>query len=176
MATVFQQFYPEEAMFLGTAFPQYKKINGTNFPVSGLYFDAADGSNEQAFWKFRAINYGAGNGNFTIDIEWYADTATAAQSVVWDAQLSAISPNTDDIDIETDGLDTENTVTDAQIAGVDQRLHRATITLVRANLDGVAADDYCTIVIRRDTTAANPDTLSGDAVLVLMTISYSDTA
>lgn len=175
MATVFHQFRPEEATFLGTAFPQYKKINGTSFPVSGLYYDAA--TDEAAFFVFRAINYGAGNDDFTIDIEWYADTATAAQNIVWEAQVGVMTPNSDDADIETKALGTLNFVQDAQIAGVDQRPHRATITLLRANLQSVAADDFVFLRIARDANGTSAtDDLAGDGVLTLTTVSYSDTA
>lgn len=170
MATVFHQFKPEEATFLATAFPQYKKINGTSFPVSGLYYDAA--TDEAAFFVFRAINYGSGN--ITLDIEWYADTAIGTQSIVWEAQLGVMTPNTDDANIETKALATLNFVQDAQIVGVDQRPHRATITI--SNLDSIAADDWVVLRIARDANGTSAtDDLAGDAVLTLATLSYSDT-
>ena len=59
MATVKHTFLPEEVQFLATLFPAYSKVNGTNFPVSGLAFDAA--ADEFAYWKFKAQNYGSGN-------------------------------------------------------------------------------------------------------------------
>lgn len=169
MATVYQQFLPEEAIFRSTAFPQYVKANGTTIPVSGLAYNAADGANEQAFWRFRAINYASGN--LTIHVDWYADTALSGD-VVWDAQIAAITPDTDTQDIETDALAIENTVTDSHLGTTGQRLHRAVITL--SNLDALAADDYVALVIRRDTTAANPDTMAGDAIVIMVTVSYSD--
>jgi hypothetical protein len=84
---------PEEAQFLATAFPAYVKNNGSNFPVSGLAFDAA--SDEAAFWKFVATSYGSGN--LTVRIYWYADTASSGD-VIWDVSISAITANTDSQD------------------------------------------------------------------------------
>ena len=54
MATVYHQLLPEEAQFLATAFPQYLRTLGTNFPVPGLAYDAA--ADEAAFWKLAALN------------------------------------------------------------------------------------------------------------------------
>src|SRR5262245_21571555 len=99
MGTVKHVQLPEESQFLASAFPAYVKTNGTNFPVSGLAFDA--GADEAACWKFIAQNYGAGN--LTLNIFWYADTATSGD-VVWGAQIAAITPNSDTQDVETDGL------------------------------------------------------------------------
>lgn len=169
MATVRHQFLPGEAQFLGSEFPQYKKVNGSNFPVDGLYFDDGGSSTaEAAFWRFLADAYASGN--VTLDLYWYADTASSGD-VVWDAQLSAITPETDTQDIETDGLATENTVTDSHLGTTAQRIHKATITL--SNLDSLAAGDLCHLRIARDADNAS-DTLSGDVVLVLVEASYSD--
>lgn len=169
MATVYQQLLPEEAQFLATAFPQLLKINGTNFPVSGLAYDAT--TDEAAFWKFRAHNYGSGN--LTLDIEWYADTASSA-NVVWEAQIAAITPNTDTQDIETDALATLNFVQDTHLGTTGQRLHRATITI--SNLDSLAADDYVALRLARDANGTSAtDDLTGDAIVTLVTLSYSDT-
>jgi hypothetical protein len=169
MATVYHHLLPEEAQYLATAFPQYVKNNGTNFPVSGLAYDAGDNSNEKAFWKLIAVNYGSGD--LTLDIFWYADTASSGD-VLWSASISAITPNTDTQDIETDGLATASTVTDSHLGTTNQRLHKATITV--SNLDSLAANDHVTISIMRDTTAANADTMTGDTILVVAILSYSD--
>lgn len=166
MATVRHQLLPEEAQFLASAFPQYVKNNGTSFPVSGLAFDAA--SDEAAFWKFLADNYGSGN--LTIDIFWYADTATSGD-VVWEAQLAAITPDTDSQDIETKALATLNNVTDSHLGTVGQRVHKASITL--SNLDSIAAGDLCHLRIARDANNV-ADTMTGDAIITAIEVSYSD--
>jgi len=165
MATVTQQLDPGSGQFLATAFPALVR-GGTNFPVLGLAYDAA--ANEAAFWLIRAVNYGTGN--VTVHVDWYADTATTGD-VVWQAQLAAITPDTDTQDVETKALATLNTVTDTHLGTVGQRLHRAIITVT--NLDALAVNDDLWIRIARD--AANvADTMAGDAVLALATVSYSD--
>lgn len=161
-------FYPDAAKFLGSAFPAFKIALGSNFPVDGLYFDAS--IQESAFWKFIAENYGSGN--ITIDIWWYADTASSG-TVVWEAQLSAITPNTDSQNIETDALATLNYVQDTHLGTTGQRVHHCQITL--SNLDSIAADDLCHLKIARDADGTNAaDSMTGDAVLLVARISYSD--
>jgi len=168
MATVYlPPFLPEGALFLSSTFPEYAKVNGTNFPVSSLKYDAA--ADEAAFWKFSAINYGSGN--LTLDILWYADNATSGD-VVLGAAISAITPNTDTQDIETDGLATENTVTDSHLGTTGQRVHLATITI--SNLDSIAANDLVHLRIRR-VGSNGSDTMANDMHFLLAVMSYSDT-
>ena len=162
--TVFSQ-----TQFLTSAFPAYTKINGTSFPVPTLAYDAA--TDEAAFWSLIASNYGSGN--VTLTIFWYADTATTA-NVVWEAQLAAITANTDTQDVETDGLATLNFVQDTHLGTTGQRVHSCVITI--SNLDSLAADDYCTLRIARDANGTNAtDDMAGDAMLLCATLSYSDT-
>lgn len=167
MATIYQIFDPFSAATLASAYATPVKVNGTNYPVTGAAFDAA--ADESAFFKFRAVRYGSGN--LTVDIDWYADTASSGD-VVFGAAIAAITPNTDTQDIETDALATENTVTDSHIGTTGQREHRATITV--SNLDSLAADDFVTLRIRRIGSSGS-DTLTGDAIVTLVGVSYSDT-
>lgn len=167
MATVYQTLVPEGAAYLATTFPEYKNVAGTNFPVTSLAYDAS--ADEAAFWKTRAVRYASGN--LTVDIEWYADTASSGD-VVFGVSIAAITPNTDTQDIETDGLATENTVTDSHLGTTNQRLHRATVTV--SNLDSLAADDFLVIRLRR-LGSNGSDTMTGDALVTLITVSYSDT-
>jgi hypothetical protein len=166
VATVVQSLDVGAAQFLSTAFPALVK-NGTNFPAVGLAFDAA--SDEAAFWMWRAVSYGSGN--LTIDLDWYADTATSGD-VIFEAQIAAITPNTDTQDVETDSLATANSVTDTHLGTTGQRLHRCSITV--SNLDSLAANDDVWLRIARDANNAS-DTLTGDAVLVGISVSYTDT-
>lgn len=169
MATVYlPPFTPESALFLATTFPEYAKVNGTNFPVTSLKFDAA--LDEAAFWKFQALNYGSGN--LTVDILWYADTASSGD-VVFGAAISAITPNTDSQDVETDGLATENTVTDSHLGTTGQRVHLCSITV--SNLDSLANLDLVHMRIRRLGSTSGSDTMSNDACILLVVVSYSDT-
>lgn len=169
MATRKILLLPEEAQFLASAFPQYVKNLGTNFPVPGLAYDAT--TDEAAFWRFVAADYGSGS--ITIRVFWYADTATSA-NVVWEAQLSAITPDSDTQDIETDGLAALNFVQDTHLGTTGQRVHSATITL--SNLDSIAAGDLCTLRIARDANSTSAtDDMTGDAILLAAEVSYSDT-
>lgn len=165
MATVYQQLDPGGAQFLATAFPALVK-NGTNLPVVGLAYDAA--TDEAAFWLLRAVNYGSGN--LTVAVDWYADTATSGD-VVWEVQLAAITPDTDTQDVETKTLATASTATNTHLGTTGQRLHRAVVTA--SNLDSLAANDDLWVRLARDANNA-ADTLTGDAIVVLVTISYSD--
>jgi hypothetical protein len=168
MATVTIELHPEQAQFLSTNFPQYTKINGTNFPVPGLAFDAA--TDEAAFFNFIATNYGSGN--LTVRVYWYADTASTG-NVVWEAQISAITVNTDTQDVETDGLATLNFVQDTHLGTTGQRVHSADITL--SNLDSIAVGDFCTLRLARDANGTNAtDDMAGDAIVLMTTVSYSD--
>ena len=167
MASVYRELQPEQASYLGSTFPGYSKVNGTNFPVSGLYFDAA--ADEAAFWKLQALLYGSGN--LTLDLEWYADSATSGV-VRWGGAIAAITPDTDSQDVETKAFATETTVDDTHLGTTGQRLHRCTITI--SNLDSLAAGDVVWLRIRR-IGSNGADTMTGDAILVKATLSYSDT-
>jgi len=166
MATVYHTFEPAAGVPPASGYATLDVIAGTNFPVPVLDFDAA--TDEAIFFIFRAINYASGN--VTVDLDWYADTA-ASGDVVWAAQLAAITPDTDTQDIETDALATANTVTDSHLGTTDQRLHRASITV--SNLDSIAADDWVVLKVYRDADNG-ADTMTGDASLALVTVSYAD--
>jgi hypothetical protein len=167
MATVRQVLAPEAASYLASAFPQFVKNNGTNFPVTGLAFDAA--ATETAYWRWTALGYGSGN--ITCDIEWYADTASSGV-VRWEAAIAAITPDTDTQDVETKAFATALTVDDTHLGTTGQRVHQATITI--SNLDSIAAQDEVWLKFSRLGAHAN-DTMTGDAILVSLRLSYSDT-
>lgn len=167
MATVALTLSPGSHTPPSSTFPAPVKNAGTNFPVDGLAFDAA--ADETTYWRIRMWRYGSGN--ITIDLDWYADTATSG-NVVWGAAIAAITPDTDSQDVETKAFATENTVTDSHLGTTGQRLHRAQITV--SNLDSVAADDMVWLRIRRIGSNGS-DTMSGDAILTNPHVSYSDT-
>src|ERR1700752_3317762 len=161
MATVKHQLAPSEAQMYATNFPQFTRVSGTNFPVDGLAFDAS--TDEAAVWKLIADNYGSGN--LTLDIYWYADTATSA-NVVWEAQIAAITADADTQDIETKSLATLNFVQDTHLGTTGQRVHKCTITI--NNLDSIAAGDLLHIRIARDANSPNAtDDMTGDANMML---------
>lgn len=167
MATVTLELDPAAAHFQTSAFPAFVKIAGTNHPVPSLAFDAA--SDEAAFWSFIATSYGSGN--LTVRVFWYADTASSGD-VVFEAQIAAITANTDSQDIETDGLATANSATDTHLGTTGQRLHSVDITV--SNLDSIAAGDHVVLRLARDANNGS-DTMTGDALVVKVVVTYSDT-
>lgn len=168
MANVVLWFRPGEAYFSATLFAPYLRNLGTNFPVPVLKYDAA--ADWSAYWDFEAYNYASGN--LTLDIMWYADTATSGD-VIWGAQIAAITPNTDSQDIETKAFATATTVTDTHLGTTGQRLHLAP-SLTISNLDSLTAGDDVTLRIYRDADAAG-DTMAGFAFLRRAELSYLST-
>lgn len=160
-----QALTPGAAEYLAANFPQLNKINGTNIPVTALFFDAA--TKESAFWRFQISNYAGGN--LTLTLLWYADTASASD-VIWGCKIAAITPDTDTQDIETDGQASAQTVTDTHLGTTGQRLHTCAITI--SNLDSLASGDDLSIEVYRD-AAAGGDTMTGDAGLVYGVVTWS---
>lgn len=140
---------------------------GTNFPVPGLAFDAS--TQESAFWLLRAANYGSGN--LTLNFLWYADTASSGD-VKFDAAIAAITPDADTQDVETKSFATATTVTDSHLGTTGQRVHQASITI--SNLDSLASGDMLALRLRR-VAADGADTMTGDAIVSDLELSYSDT-
>jgi hypothetical protein len=167
MATVYLQLHPRAAIPDSSTGAQHDVLDGTNFPIPVLAYDTT--TEEQAYWTGRAYNYGSGD--ITIDIDWYADTASSGV-VRWGTQIAMITPNTDSDDIETYAFATATEADDTHLGTTGQRLHRATIT--SSNTDGVAADDWFAFKLYRDVGDA-ADTMAGDAFVALVTLSYSDT-
>jgi hypothetical protein len=167
VATITHELDPSSAILRSSAFPQLVQANGTNIPVRGLAFDAS--TEEACFFPFIATSYGSGN--VTVNVYWYADTASSGD-VIWGSALAAITANTDSQDIETDSLATASTSTDTHLGTTGQRLHHIAVTI--SNLDSLAAGDYVALQVYRDADAGG-DTMTGDAILVALTVTYSDT-
>lgn len=167
MGTVRHLLFPEEAAFATSSFPAYTRTAGTNFPVTGLAFDAA--ADEGAYFKRRLVSYGSGN--LTLSLTWYADTATSGV-VRWEAAIACITPDTDTQDVETKSFAAATTVDDTHLGTTGQRLHVCSITI--SNLDSAAAGDV--VWLRLSRIGSNgADTLTGDAIWVEAELSYSDT-
>jgi len=167
-STVVVQLDPAGGAMRSTAFPALVQANGTNIPVRGLAFDAA--SDEAAFFRFRTANYDSGD--LTVDLAWYADTASSG-AVVWGAAIAAITPNTDTQDVETDSLATASTTTTTHLGTTGQRLHRTSVTV--SNLDSVDSDDHVVLQVYRDADNGS-DTMAGDAILVGVSVSWTGTS
>lgn len=167
MATVRIILSPGDAYLPATNPGAPVMVQGTNFPVPGLAFDAT--TQETAFFRFPAASYGSGN--VTVTVDWYADTASTG-GVTFGASLAAITQNTDSQDIETKAFATENTASDTHLGTTGQRLHTFDITV--SNLDTIAALDDVTLRLRRAPADAS-DTMTGDAIVTRVIVSYSDT-
>ena len=167
MATVVQTFQRGDFLFPSSNPAGCWGVQGTNNPVEGLSFDGT--TQQTAFLAFLAQNYGSGN--LTIDIEWYAATATSG-GITFGASLQAITPNTDTQDVETDGFATEATASDTHLGTTGKRLHKFSITV--SSLDSLANVDACMLRLRRVPADAG-DTMTGLCIVTRVTISYSDT-
>ncbi|MGP4092933.1 hypothetical protein [Nonomuraea sp. KM90] len=167
MATVRQLISPDEGRFLSSGFAVPSQVNGTNLPVTGLAFDAA--ATSSAFFKRRLISYGSGN--LTLNITWYADTATSGV-VRWSAAVACITPNVDTTDVETKAFAASTDTDDTHLGTTGQRVHGHDIVIT--NLDGAAAGDLIWIRLQRLGGHAN-DNLAGAAHLLDAELAYSDT-
>lgn len=156
---------PSSAILPATTFCGRTTIDGTNFPVEVLQFDAA--ADEEAYWSFQIQNYTSGN--LTLTVLWYADNASTGD-VVFGGSISAINPNVSTQDIETDALATETTATDSHIGTTAKRLHSVLVTI--SNLDGLNDMDWLTLRFRRLGTNGS-DTMANDANVVGLNLSYS---
>jgi hypothetical protein len=158
---------PEEAAFAATAFPQPVKNNGTNFPVTGLAFDASTA--ESAYWKFNPAAYASGD--LTCDVLWYADTSTtAAHGVAWQVAVAAITPGVDTTNVETKAFATAQQASTDLGSTAAQKLMKTTVTIV--NPDGLAAGDEVWLRVTRLVSDAADD-LTGDAIVTSVRLSYS---
>lgn len=169
MSTVRRDLQPEDALFLASAFPGYNKINGSNMPVSGLYYDGI--TSETAHWRLAALAYGSGD--ITVTVYWYSDISVTG-TVVFEAAVAAITPNTDTQDVETDSYATAVNNSDTHLGTTIQRLHSFDIVLTGASLDSIAAADLATFKLARLPANAS-DGMIGDAVVTMVTLAYSDT-
>ena len=165
MATQRMQLKPEEAQYLSSAFPQYIKTLGTNFPVPGLAFDAA--AEEKAYWSFVAQNYGSGN--LTLILHWNADTATA-NNCMWGCRMAAITAGTDAQSVRTKAFGSQQT----QITAASGTANAEVVTTITiSNLDSLANGDEIWLEISRVGNHAS-DTMTGDAILTMAELSWSD--
>lgn len=166
MATTFVELRPERAQFRSSSYPSLSRVDGTSNPVFGLAFDPS--TIQECFWRFSLQRYGSGN--LTLDLYWYAATATTGV-IRWGGSIACITADTDTQDITTKALATETTVDDTHLGTTGKRLHKCSITI--SNLDSIANGDIVQLRLRRVANNA-ADTMSGYGVLVAAVLSYSD--
>lgn len=174
MGTIYQYLTPESASFRAGFFPAYVINQGTDFPVSGLAFDATN--DESAFWKFSPLGWPAGAA-MTIDVIWYADTSTTAtHTAYWQVAFVAITPSADTTNVETEPYGQTTAVTTDLGSTNAQKLMKTTIpnSAGSPTLDSAAAGDEVWLRVTRTASNANDD-LTGDAILTSVRVSYPDT-
>jgi hypothetical protein len=167
LGTVTHHLTPYDAVPPASNYGQFKAVAGTNFIVPSLAFDPT--TEETVQFNFRAVRYGSGN--LTVKVLWYADTASSG-GVTWGCAISALTPDSDTQDIETDAFATETTGDDTHLGTTNQRLHTCSVTV--SNLDSIAADDRVVLKLARKVGNAN-DTMTGDALVTDVIVEYSDT-
>ena len=167
MATVKWQFDAGAMVPYATNVPELVKIDGTNNPVFGYGF-ADSTQDDQVAIYFSAASYGSGN--LTAYFNWYSRTGQTTGAVVWECALQAATSG-DAQSVETDGLATATTAT-STVNGTARGPTRVSVTI--SNLDSLAADDFVTIRLRR-LQSNGSDTMTGDAILRLVEVTYSDT-
>lgn len=147
--------------------------NGPQFNVAtnGTRYLAFDASTEETCIFPYLIAQSYGSGNLTLNIDWAAASATSGD-VIWGAAIAAQTQNSDSEAVDSYSLATAQTVTDTHLGTTASRLHRTSLTI--SNLDGLAADDRIVLSFYRDADAAG-DTITGDAWLLALELTYSDT-
>lgn len=142
--------------------PQYNTEAGAPKQL----FDAD--AREYLYWIFR----------FPSDIDvatdpvlkiQYAMASATTGNVVWGCQIMAVTPGTDNQNIDVDSFDTENTDSIAvpAVAGYPSEL-----SLTLTNRDNLAAGDYFKAKFGRVATDGS-DTATGDAELIAASIEYT---
>jgi len=165
MATVKIPLDVTQAVPASSNGPQFNvAANGTRY----LAFDAA--TEETCIFPY-IIAQSYGSGNLTLNVFWAAALATAGD-VIWGCAIAAQTPNTDSEAADSYGLATAQTVTDTHLGTTASRVHQTAITI--SNLDSLAADDRIVLSFYRDADAAG-DTMTGDAWLLALELTYSDT-
>ena len=165
MATVKIPLDVTQAVPASTNGPQFAvAANGTRY----LAFDAA--TEETCIFPY-IIAQSYGSGNLTLNIDWTAASATSGD-VIWGAAIAAQTQNTDSEAADSYTLATAQTVTDTHLGTTATRVHRTTLTI--SNLDSLAADDRLVLSFYRDADAGG-DTMTGDAWLLALELTYSDT-
>lgn len=143
---------------------RHKIVEGTNFPIAVLAFDAS--TIQTAFASFIANAYGSGN--ITLTLYLYAASASSGDSV-WEASIAAVTPNTDTGDIESKAFATAQTATLTHPGTTGKRQLSVAITI--SNLDSIAAGDMVVVKLRRLTSG---NTMTGDGYVEYANLQYSD--
>lgn len=151
-----------------SAGPAGQVISGTQSPVLPIRVWAFDASTAERIFATGIVvpaNYASGG---TLTILWMCN-ATAANSVVWGAQVSAVTPADADTPLEH-AWSTQATTTSAANTTEARRLVAS--SAISLNLDSMAAGDLVSFCLER--VAANgSDTVTVDAEFLGAIFTYS---
>jgi hypothetical protein len=164
MATVAVPIDTQSYRVFSTLVPEYVVVNGANFPSDGPAFPQNTAA--KAYYKIGAELYGSGN--WTLKLEWYSRSGSTSGTVTWSVQMAAITPG-DAVSVEGKSFATATAASATTVNSTAKGLTETTLT-ISTNLDSVAAGDTVWLAVTR--TDAN---MTGDAILVRMSLSYSDT-
>jgi len=167
MATVYVALDPKSAIVSSSAIPELVLIVGTNGPVMGYAFDAA--AREDLYFSLPLLLYGSGT--ITATCHWYSRSGSTSGATIWGFRIACITPG-DSTSMEAKNWATAQTTTTT----VNSNAKGLTSTAIAdsSNLDSAAALDTIWVNIYRD-AAAGGDTMTGDAILTGLYLSYSDT-
>lgn len=161
MATRFT-FFPYEAEFPSTNFPQLMTIHSTDrIPV--LAFDASTA--ESCMWS--DIVPQGWTGTITAVVTYCMASATSGK-VDFTIAVEAVSDG-DALDLDAStSYDTANSITAPTVPGTAGYIDQFTCTLT--NADGAAAGDFIRFLLTRDATDATNDTATGDCYILAVEI------
>lgn len=167
MATVYMGLDPKSAIVSSSAIPELVLIVGTNGSVMGYAFDAS--SREDIYFAVPLLVYGSGS--ITATLHWYSRSGSTTGAVVWGFRIACVTPG-DAQSMESKNWATAQSTT-TTVNGTAKGL-TSTAVVDSANLDSATALDTMWVNLYRD-AANGSDTMSGDAILTAIYLSYSDT-
>ena len=139
--------------------------SGTGTPRR-LVADFDPTTDQMLYWTFRAPS-DLNSGNWTFEIDWFTNDTGANEDAIWYVQMSCTTEGDAD-SMSEDIAGSANTGSENCNATEANRLIQTTVTL--SNLDSVAANDVCTVIVGRDADDsigdADNDGLTSDARLV----------
>lgn len=163
MAIVHQPLEVTDFVPNSTSGPPQSVVNGTNFPIRELLYDATTTMTATA--HFKAINYGSGD--VTMTVRWYGAATTG--SVMWVTGIAAVAPGAENV--ETAAFGTLVSVA-TSVNGTTKYINTTTISITSP--DSIAVNNDAWVTLARSPGNASDD-MTGNAILIGAEISYSDT-
>lgn len=164
MTRAYHTFYGDGGMVPDSGAATLERVAGTARTGRGRGFDST--VEQIAEYKLRAVEYDD-SGAVTIDVDWWADTAST-NGVAFEVAGCAITPGDSD-NLTTKSWGTVSTQVTAN--GGTIQLNRTTLTISRANFQTLTKDDDAWIRLTRKVDNGG-DNLAAVAVVDLVTVHY----